>query len=267
VSASDKTPPQATAEEIGALRAQRRAAEAAESAAAAARETNLAEHSRVLAEVRAHLDEERSQTVAREAATQARAERRAAIEAQLQTLTAELDELDLLDGDLGARERRQRVEEAALEAERQRQSTEREAIARSMARELSEIEARLDARAQASAPEFRSLPIGVLPVRRVAPRFEIQASVLIGHDGESAILPLRNVSLTGALISLQGGAAPLPHAGSLLFLTLFSIKDPTRQIDLNARIVRKDTHGIAVDWSEDQTVTHAVAVFIDELSR
>jgi hypothetical protein len=156
---------------------------------------------------------------------------------------------------IGARRRAAQAEAAATRVENQRR-----ALAEQMLRELEEIERRLDARAPAPR-----IALGQINLRR-KPRFSVEASVLLDHEGRLATMQLVNVSLTGALVAMKPLPFAPPRVGALLFITLFATNEPTLQVDVNARVVRHDDRGLALDWSDNYQTTHAVAVLLDRLS-
>jgi hypothetical protein len=143
------------------------------------------------------------------------------------------------------------AELARLKAEREKK------LASDEVEELSDVDLLIEENEGAIAAARGEAPASGIAFRR-SPRFSVAASVLLSHDGATARLPLVNVSSTGALIGC-GEDTPRLRPGALLFLTLSADDDPTRKVEVDARVVREHANGTAVDWSEDVASIEAVA--------
>ncbi len=130
--------------------------------------------------------------------------------------------------------------------------------------EIAEIELRLEALASVAGLDAEAPAVSSAPRRKA--RVELSASVLVDHGGSADVLPLVNVSLTGALILAQGTVLGRLRIGSLLLLGLVA-GDGAHRVDLLARIVRREGDATAVDWSQDQAAAYDVAQLLDALAR
>jgi hypothetical protein len=128
--------------------------------------------------------------------------------------------------------------------------------------EINELDILIEDKANVIAEARGQASTEGLAFRRSA-RFLVAASLLLEHDGKRARLSLINLSATGALIAYDVDG-PRMRVGALLFLTLLP-DDPERSVELNARVVREQGRGTAVDWSGDAASVDAVAELLRTL--
>lgn len=281
-------------EEIAAQRAERHAEEAARLAKEAVEEARRAEHARDLAEVRRHIAEERAvREQKRQALLRSEAEKPpvdelalerdllSAAQAQRRTerdrlaaeaiqVAAERAALDAADAAAVIREEENRQALLTLQIEREQAAAEQAAVAAAMQRELDEIDQRLEERASVrsaiAARAAGKVALAQTGVKRKS-RMRVSASVLIDQSGTLLALPLVNISLTGALVSMSQSELPALRVGLMLFITVFATEEVHRQVDLTARVVRMTDRDIALDWTADRAAAYDLARLIDELSQ
>jgi len=147
-----------------------------------------------------------------------------------------------------------------------RSDDEHRALAEAMARELEELDRRIEERAaKRAAAAAGATPFAAIAVRRKA-RLRVSAKVILDHYGKTVALPLVNASLTGALVSRTHGDLPQLRTGQMLFITLSATDDAAQQVDLAARVVRVEAESFAIDWSDDTGGAHALARLLDALT-
>lgn len=101
--------------------------------------------------------------------------------------------------------------------------------------------------------------------QRLHPRIELFATVELRGLDEVLILSLRNVSLGGAFLSADGNDLSGIRVGSEHELAVFEGEDTKGEIVVRARVVRKESNGLALSWIGEDTV-FAIAGLIGQRS-
>jgi hypothetical protein len=127
---------------------------------------------------------------------------------------------------------------------------------------MEEIDQSLQTLAETIAPPPPPAPS---KSRRKA-RLQLSASVLIDHSGVALTLPIRNISLTGALVETQGSLVGRLRIGSMLLLAVVANDDETKRTDLLARVVRHEPDATAIDWSQDKAAAYDLACLLESLA-
>src|SRR5262245_56916030 len=102
--------------------------------------------------------------------------------------------------------------------------------------------------------------------KRKDPRFELYASVRIERAGERLLLPVKNISLGGVLLSSTGHDLSDFPVGSRIQIVVFHPDDPGKHATVNADVVRNDGNGMALNWPSE-LARATVALLLESLPR
>ena len=80
------------------------------------------------------------------------------------------------------------------------------------------------------------------------------ASVELQADGETIVLPARNISLGGVFLSADGHELGSLALGSILEVMVFDALDEShRPVRLRAEVLRLEDDGVALMWTSDES--------------
>lgn len=82
------------------------------------------------------------------------------------------------------------------------------------------------------------------------PRFELFASVELERDGETVILPARNISLGGVYLEADGHDLGEFAVGGAVAVQVFdAVNESQPPVHLDGHVVRHDGTGMALMWA------------------
>src|SRR5579859_7822976 len=90
--------------------------------------------------------------------------------------------------------------------------------------------------------------------RRRHPRHELYAWVELVTGGESVVLPVKNMSVSGLLLSADGNDLSKFPVGSDQAITIFDPGNPALKVPVRARIIRHAADGLALTWTAVDTI-------------
>jgi len=91
------------------------------------------------------------------------------------------------------------------------------------------------------------------------------ATVQLGEGDEAAILTVRNISLGGVFLTCdQAELATLP-VGSIQSVVIFDPENDARQFAVTAKVLRRESDGVALDWNPNDGSMFVVASALEEL--
>ena len=96
--------------------------------------------------------------------------------------------------------------------------------------------------------------------QRVHPRFELFAHVRINTGNSSLTLPVTNISLGGILVDTSVNESCAFGIGESYKLVIFDPIDGQNQLEVEAKLVRRQQNGIAFMWSDNETIAEVAAL-------
>lgn len=112
------------------------------------------------------------------------------------------------------------------------------------------------------------VPPDAFESKRSHPRFDVQAAVRVREGGDAFALPVRNLSLSGALLGNDGKDLTRFAVGSTISLEVYDPRNPARQpVPLKGRVVRHTGDGgMALMWLLDAgAVSYQLQRLLDQL--
>src|SRR5689334_19762812 len=101
--------------------------------------------------------------------------------------------------------------------------------------------------------------------RRGHRRHVLEAAIELRFQGEALFLPIRNISVSGALIGTGGRDLSMLKPGLVYEMVVFDPNETTNQALVSARIVRHSVDAMAVQWTDEDGSIWRVAEVLARL--
>lgn len=90
--------------------------------------------------------------------------------------------------------------------------------------------------------------------QRQHPRHELYASVELKGGDELLLLTVRNISVSGCLLSNDGFDLEQFEIGCDYDMDIYDPDHPDSRVSVRARVIRRPPDGIALSWSAAQSI-------------
>ena len=102
--------------------------------------------------------------------------------------------------------------------------------------------------------------------RRRRRRFEVFATVRIGRGAEATLLTVRNLSMSGVLLSADGHNLLRLVIGVSTPLLIFNPEDLQAGVSVQARVARREASSVAFSWEQEPGVVAGLLGLISRWS-